>query len=322
MNLDELIERFLAATTSGFSNETYASYRRKLNYLREFAGGGDINPNKITPQIVEGLKLHLTSRDTKRRGAVQVAGKLSPFTIYTTMKTTKYFLEWAYQNNHIDQDAMRGVKLPKEPQPKPKAVERTIMIKMVQTASITGPDWERARNVALILCLADTGARVSGLASAEIDNLDLGKGQLIVIEKGDQQRTVFLSPATIEAVKVWLDFRQSMNPLERTIFINKFSTRLTRGGVYKILRRIADTAAILGRSNPHAFRHAFAKGAIENGIDLSRLSELMGHSSEATTAKYYARWNVSDLRRAHRKFTPVTSFPSVHAVFEDHGVRL
>lgn len=321
MKLTDLIDRFLAATTSGFSNETYTSYRRKLNYLVAFVGGGEVDPNTITPETVEGLKLFLTSRNKKRKGAKEVEGKLSPFTVYTNLKTTKYFLDWAYQNGFIDHDAMRGVRLPSEPKPKPKAVEQTVIVKLLEAAATTGEDWERARNLALILCLCDTGARVSGLAGADLDTLDLALGELEVTEKGDENRIVFLSPATLEALKIWLEFRQELGPLERTLFINKYGTRLTRGGIYKILRKVADAGGILERSNPHAFRHAFAKGAIENGIDLSRLSELMGHSCEAITAKYYTRWNTSELRRAHRKFTPVNGLPVVKAQFEGRGVR-
>jgi site-specific recombinase XerD len=322
MKLDELINRFLAATTSGFTNETYTSYRRKLNYLREFVGGGEVDPNLITPETVEGLKLFLTSRNKKRKGAKQVEGKLSLFTVYTSLKTTKYFLEWSYQNGFIDHDPMRGIKLPSEPKPKPKAVEQVTIVKLLEAAATTGEDWERARNLALILCLCDTGARVSGLAGAELEGLDLAKGELLVTEKGEVERPVFLSPATVEILKIWLEVRQELGPLERTVFINKYGTRLTRGGIYKILRKVADAGGILDRSNPHAFRHAFAKGAIENGIDLSRLSELMGHSCEAITAKYYTRWNTSELRKAHRKFSPVNGLPAIKPKFEGRGLAL
>lgn len=90
MQLSELIERFLAATTSGFSNETYSAYRRKLNYLVEHVGGGDVDISTIDSQTIESLKIALTSRKKKRRGGKEIEGKLSPFTVYTSLKTVRY----------------------------------------------------------------------------------------------------------------------------------------------------------------------------------------------------------------------------------------
>lgn len=311
MNLRDLIDRYLAATTAGYMNETYTSYRRKLNYLVNFVGGDQVDANTITGQTIEGLKLFLSSRDKKRKGSTVVSGKLSPMTIHTALKTVKHFLDWSYRNGHLNHDAMQGVKLPKEPQPKPKAVSQENIVKLLQAAAQNGQDWERVRNVALIMVLCDTGARVSGIANAELADLDLSGGEMLVVEKGDNQRTVFLSPGTVEALRTWLDWRGSLAPIESTLFIGRYGTRLTRKGIYQVLAAAAKRGDVVGRFNPHSFRHSFAKGAIENGIDLSRLADLLGHSSEAITAKYYTRWNNSELRRAHQRFSPGVGLPDI-----------
>lgn len=313
MKLNDLIYRYLAANTSGFSNETYDSYNRKLNYLRNHVGGGEVEANTIKPQMIEELKLDLTRRREKRKGAGVVNEPLSPFTIYTSLKTIKYFFDWSYDQGLIENNPMRGVRLPTEPKPKPKAVSTETVTKMLEAAAVKGENWERVRNVALIFCLCDTGARVSGLANSSLDDLDFTDGSLSVVEKGEDPRPVFLSPQTIQALIVWLEWRKTLEPLERTVFINKYGTRLTRGGVYKILKRVADEAGIDGPTNPHAFRHYFAKAALENGIDLSRLSDLMGHSSEAITDKYYTSWNKKELRKAHSQFSPGNNLPAVEA---------
>lgn len=310
MKLSKLIDRYLSANTSGAANETYFAYRRKLNYLVNFVGD-DIEADDITPENIEGLKMHLTTRTTKRRGSQTVEGKLSPFTIFTTMRTIKYFFGWAYENDLVEHNPMRGVKIPTEPKPKPKAVSNESILKMLDAAAQRGETWERARNVAIIFCLADTGARVSGLANAMLDDLDLGNGTLVVTEKGDDDRALFLNSNTNEALKIWLQWRSTLNLYDHTLFVNKFGTRLTRGGIEKMLRRIADQAGVLDRSNPHAFRHAFAKQAIQNGIDLSRLSQLMGHSCEAITDRYYTQFNTRELQETHKRFSPGTKLPMV-----------
>ena len=311
MKIGKLIDRYLSANTSGGANETYKAYKCKLKNLVEFIGGMDVDADTITPEMIEGLKMDLTTRKTKVLGKKIVEGKLSPFTVFTTLKTIKYFFVWAYDNALIEHNPMRGVKLPAEPKPKPKAIQSESILKMLEAAAQKGETWERARNVALIFCLADTGARVGGLASAMLEDLELGNGSLMVTEKGNENRPVFLCKNTIDALRIWLEWRSTLNLYDRTLFVNKFGTRLTRGGIEKMLRKVADHAGVLDRSNPHAFRHAFAKQSLQNGIDLARLSQLMGHSSEAITARYYTQFNNRELQQAHEAFSPATKLPNV-----------
>ena len=65
--------------------------------------------------------------------------------------------------------------------------------------------------------------------------------------------------------------------------------------------RLAMCAKVKSRSNPHAFRHGFARGAVENGVDLSKVSQLLGHRDVSVTVKFYARWADDELERAHAR---------------------
>lgn len=315
MKLTELIYRFLAANTAGRSNETFDAYKTKLNFLVRYSG--DVEVTSVTLDMIEDFKYYLTSMPVSRQvKGKTVERKLSPFTVFTVMKTVKHFFTWSYDQGLIVVNPMRGIRLPPEPKPKPKAVSKEVVIKLLEAAAIHGEFWERSRNLALIFCLCDTGSRVSGLANSMLEDLDLVEGSLIVTEKGEAIRPVFLSHPTIEALKIWLEQRNTLRPLEGTVFINKFGTRLTRGGIYKMVRRVANSALVDGPWNPHAFRHYFAKAALENGIDLTRLSDLLGHSSESITDKYYTAWNKKELLSAHHKYSPGNDLPFIKPVDE------
>jgi integrase/recombinase XerD len=58
-------------------------------------------------------------------------------------------------------------------------------------------------------------------------------------------------------------------------------------------------AQITGRHNPHAFRHGFARGALQNGADISTVAQLLGHSDVSITVRFYARWSDEELKAKH-----------------------
>jgi site-specific recombinase XerD len=96
------------------------------------------------------------------------------------------------------------------------------------------------------------------------------------------------------ALRSWLDVRDLPG---RSVFGLKAS------GVYQVLERTARRGGVRGRWNPHAFRHGFARGLLDNGADLATVSQLMGHSDVSITVRFYARWSDEELHRKHARFT-------------------
>lgn len=315
MLLQQLVFQFLAEVTPGNTNETRQAYHTKLSQLMRFVGS-DIEAGTITRDTIEAFKLDLTSRTEKKRGHVMVQGKLSPFTIRTTMVTVRFLFSWACERGYIPNNPMQGVRIPKEPPAQPKPVQANVAVSMIESAAVTGKNWERARNVALLYFFRDTGCRVGGVHSANLRDLDLEAGRIPVIEKGNKERYVFLSPATVFALQIWIEQRSTMDIFCTNLFVSKFGTPLTRSGIYHVFAHLAEVAKIESRFNPHAFRHAFARDAIEAGLDLSRLSQIMGHASIDVTNRYYSRFNVEELRRAHNFFSPASNMIQIPAVME------
>lgn len=216
---------------------------------------------------------------------------------------------------------MAGIRIPKEPPAQPKAVQSGIVLRLVETAATNGPEWARARNLAMLFFLRDSGCRVSGLINSSVNDYDPKKGWIMVKEKGGETRPVFLSELSRQAISLWLEWRNTLNIREDKLFLSMNGIGLTRGGCYKMLRNLADKAGIQSgeRFNPHAFRHAFARDAIENGLDLSRLSQILGHKSIDVTNRYYSRWDKNELKKAHKKFTPAQFLPSAEVLGIQHA---
>lgn len=60
--------------------------------------------------------------------------------------------------------------------------------------------------------------------------------------------------------------------------------------INKSLQRISEIAQIDKKVTFHMARHSWAVNALEQGIPISMLSELMGHSCVEITEKVYAQW--------------------------------
>ena len=73
---------------------------------------------------------------------------------------------------------------------------------------------------------------------------------------------------------------------ETHLFVNFRGRRLTRQGLYKIVRRHALTAGLADRMSPHTLRHTFATHLLAGGCDLRAVQEMLGHADVTTTQLY------------------------------------
>ena len=137
-------------------------------------------------------------------------------------------------------------------------------------------------NAVLELFLA-TGCRVSEVVGMRIEDIDLQAGCVKVLGKGQKERIVFFGDRAIEYLEIYLGDRKSGAVI--------ISSRAPHQGVKKnalenIIRRIAAQAGLDKRVFPHLLRHTFATRALNKGMPLPTLCDLMGHSSVETTRIY------------------------------------
>ncbi len=299
---NSLIEQFVEDVCAGKTNETAQTYRTKLGQLARF-----MKSKPITPENLKAFQKDLLTRKTHRRGSKYIEGGLSIFTVKTTLQTTRHFCKWLFENKHIKQDLAKTIRLPQTPPPAPKAIRGDAVTCMVEAALNTGEDWQRARNVAILFFLRDTGCRIGGLVNAQLPGLDLDHGIIETYEKG-KNITLYINAPTIQAIRMWLDYRPIFRPLTEHVFISHRTNQgITRLGVQHMLYKLARIAHVDDRSNPHAWRHAFARDFLKNGGEITQLAGIMHHSSIWVTTNYYARWDMRGLKEAHTKNSPINS---------------
>jgi site-specific recombinase XerD len=302
MLLSSAIEAFISSVCAGKRNETPKAYKTKLTRLVAFLG--DVDIKTVTAADLENFRQAMLTQEFKRRGSVMVREPLSVWYIRGVLRSVVFFFRWCADDGRIKVNPALRLKIPKAPQVLPKAISQETFDKLLDAAAASGEVWARARNVAFLCLLRDTGGRVSGLLSAMVGDVDLDGGTITVTEKG-KARAVFFNRVSRAALLRWLDIRKTLELQSDALFVGREGRVLTRKGVYSLLNRLADVAGLDGqRHNPHAFRHAFARDSLRAGADLSEVSQMMGHSTIKVTGDYYARWAPSELKEVHKRTSP------------------
>jgi integrase/recombinase XerD len=151
----------------------------------------------------------------------------------------------------------------------------------------------------LVALLATTGARVSELVGADVEDITQDRGHVVLIGrgKGGKTRPLPLPPATWHRVQVWLESRTpdadrlpavtvGARP-RRPLLARSTGRRLTRQEVDRTLRRLAVRAGLDGlHLSAHSLRHAYATDLLADGTPLYDVQRAMGHASADTTAYY------------------------------------
>jgi site-specific recombinase XerD len=146
------------------------------------------------------------------------------------------------------------------------------------------------RDRALLLFLYNTGARVQEVAELRVGQLDLADTAVVRLHgKGDKWRTCPLWHQTATLLAELLDSSKTPPETDTPVFRSAVGEKLTRFGIYKIVRRHAgkfDDARTERRVSPHTFRHTAAVHLLEAGVEVNVIRCWLGHADLSTTNRY------------------------------------
>lgn len=163
------------------------------------------------------------------------------------------------------------------------------------------------RDVAMLEMLYGSGMRISEMIELNLEDVHLTMGFVRVYGKGGKERIIPLGRSALKAIGNYLNGARGklLGTAQRTeaFFINQRGKRLTRQGVWKLLKQHTETAGIKQEITPHVLRHSFATHLVENGADLRAVQELLGHSDISTT-QIYTHISKKRLSEVYKQFHP------------------
>lgn len=267
--------------TKGRSPNTIDAYRRDLGEYLAFGADSGWSADDVT------------SADVLAWVRARLELGRAPATVKRGLTTVRNFHRWLVLEELRPDDPTLTVELPRVPRGLPKALSQDEAAALV--AAPPGGGALARRDRAVLETLYGTGVRVSELVGLSLGDVDLPAASMRVLGKGSKERILPLGRLAREALAEWLASpgRGEMEP-ERwasrsdseAVFLNQRGTRLSRQGVYQLVRRHGEAAGIASTLTPHVLRHSFATHLLDNGADIRVVQELLGHARVTTTQIY------------------------------------
>lgn len=275
----KLIDAFVAAKRiEGCSEKTLKYYRITIETMVASIDKG------IRHIQTEDLRSYLTDYQSKNQS--------SRVTIDNIRRILSSFFSWLEDEDYILKSPVRRIH----------KVKTATHIK----ETYTDEDLEKMRDnctelrdLAMIDMLASTGMRVGEMVLLNRNDIDFNERECIVFGKGSKERVVYFDARTKIHLQNYLRSRKDDNP---ALFVSLKSPyeRLKIGGVEVRLREFGKQLG-LQRVYPHKFRRTLATTAIDKGMPIEQLQQLLGHRKIDTTLQY-AMVKQSNVKIAHRKY--------------------
>jgi len=189
-----------------------------------------------------------------------------------------------------------------------KALPRFLTPSQVE-ALLAAPDVKTPlglRDRAILEVLYATGLRVSELIGLDPGSVDMQVGVLTCLGKGGKERIVPLGSEARRWVERYLAEvrgRLLRGRGAKALFVSNRGGRLSRMGLWGIVRRHAVTAGVERVLTPHVLRHSFASHLLERGADLRSLQAMLGHADISTT-QIYTHVTRERLRQLYDRYHP------------------
>ena len=164
-------------------------------------------------------------------------------------------------------------------------------------------DFFSARNKAILELMYSSGLRVSEVVDLIPNDIDLMNNTVRTIGKGKKERIVPIGDIATDALRDYIYNYLPANRKCKELFINNHYKKLTRQGIFKMLKQLALEKGIKKDFSPHTLRHSFATHLLSHGADLRSIQEMLGHSSISTT-EIYLYVTTQELRKNYDEAHP------------------
>jgi integrase/recombinase XerD len=298
--MEEAIKSFLTylAVEKGFSQNTVAAYHNDLcqlaSFVEEEAAKGGSAPSWAGFGR-QGMLSYLLNLKERNYAATTMARKVA---------AARSFFNFMMTEGNIKDNPSQNVGSPKVGRALPKPISISQVRRLLEEPTKESKP-EAKRDTAILHLLYASGMRVSELVSLNLNDIDIGGGFVRCFGKGHKERLIPIAPRSAQVVDEYVKEarpRLVHGQDEPSLFVNARGERLTRQGLWQILKEYAKSAELEGIT-PHTLRHSFATHMLSGGADLRSVQELLGHANISTT-QVYTHLTTEHIRRTYEKAHP------------------
>ena len=278
MEIRKLQEQYLVFCKyrKELDDKTLKAYRIDLRQYFEWVKSEEPGKAEIEEYIT---KLHISFKQK---------------TVKRKLASIKAFYNYLEEEELIEENPFRKIKVKfKEAVVLPRIIPREEIELLLNYMYNHKPNSKRKtvggwkRDVTIIEMFFATGARVYEISNIRAECVDLKSGLICFKGKGNKERYVQIGN---QEVLKWMREYYLENQEEIEIcgffFVNNRGGRFTEQSIRLMLKKYTKAAGIRRNITPHMFRHSFATYLIEEGVDVSCIQQILGHSSIKTTQIY------------------------------------
>ena len=273
------VELFLSAKRiEGCSEKSLKYYRATIEAMLEKV------EKEVKHIVTDDIREYLTDYQKNKN--------TSKVTIDNIRRILSSFFSWLEDEDYILKSPVRRIH-------KVKAGTNIKETYSDESLELMRDNCNEIRDLAIIDILASTGMRVGEMVLLNRSDIDFNERECIVFGKGSKERVVYFDARTKIHLKNYLESRVDDNP---ALFVSLKAPykRLKIGGVEVRLREFGKRLGVQ-KVHPHKFRRTLATMAIDKGMPIEQLQQLLGHSKIDTTLQY-AMVKQSNVKIAHKKY--------------------
>jgi len=211
---------------------------------------------------------------------------LSSTTVNRKLSALQSFFTYAVRKEIVQKHPLRLVNGPKKAKPIPYFIKEKELESLLDEET-DAPAFEEIRNQLMLEMLYETGMRCSELVGLKDRDVDTNAMLLKVTGKRNKQRLIPFAGRLKEMINNYIDVRAKEAGVSGdSFFVRKNGQPVTSAIVYYAVKKKLSDIPTLAKRSPHILRHTFATSMLNDGATLSAVSNLLGHSSLASTSVY------------------------------------
>ena len=212
----------------------------------------------------------------------------SAATLNRNTASLRTFYNCLHELSHISSNPTTNIKSPKIARKEPEYLTIKEVDKLI---SLPDRSVKGVRDKAILEILYATGIRVSEIIEADVEDVNLRMGFITCTGEFGKARIIPMGRPARAAVEEYIfearpALVKSKDNATKALFVNYMGERITRQGLWKMLKEYAKKAGIESKITPQTLRNSFAVHMIQNGADIKSLQELLGHEDISATQAY------------------------------------
>lgn len=261
--------------TRGLAGNTVSAYRTDIEQYTD-----EHDPLTVTPEqlreYAQGLLLRTTAQSVARK-----------------LVAIKGYHKWLVKEDKRKDDPSLALESPKRPHKLPPVLSKEDVDRLLSQPTAI-------RDRAILETMYGCLLRVTETVELLMVNVDLPRGSLKVLGKGNKERYVPIPPKASEWLHNYLSQRRGES---KYLFLSLRGKKLTRAWIWRLVKDCTLRAGITQDVHPHTLRHSCAKHLLDAGCDIRVIQELLGHADISTT-QIYTQVDNAKLKEAVQKYHP------------------